>query len=145
MRMSCGGAKIRKRPARTHSCSSTHDFEVASLVRRAFWAGERALQMEGRLVNEVDLHIRRLVVLAVCEEARVKAGYAAISWYAHQRSPCLLGEDGRPWRWRVIEGLSGATKVEGVGADADGVAACWRCEGKLYQRHADQGLVTDPL
>jgi hypothetical protein len=43
----------------------THNFEVPAFVRGVLWAIKGAAEMEGRVVDEIDVDVRRLVIFAV--------------------------------------------------------------------------------
>jgi hypothetical protein len=48
----------------------THDFEVPAFVRGVLWAIKGAAKMEGRVVDEIDVNVRRLVIFAVWTSKR---------------------------------------------------------------------------
>jgi len=43
-----------------------HDFKFAALIRGIFWSRKGSFKMEGGVVDEFEVYIRGLVVLAVC-------------------------------------------------------------------------------
>jgi hypothetical protein len=43
----------------------THNFKMTALVRGVLWTFEGATKMKGRVVDELDVDVRRLVVLAI--------------------------------------------------------------------------------
>ena len=43
----------------------THNCKVTAIIRRVLWAIKGAAKMKGRVVDEINVDIRRLVVLAI--------------------------------------------------------------------------------
>ena len=45
--------------------AQTHDFKMAAIVGGVLWAIEGTTEMKGGIVDEIDVNVRGLVILAV--------------------------------------------------------------------------------
>ena len=71
--------------------SITHNFKVPAVVRGVLRTIEGAAKMERRVVDEIDVDVRRLVIFAVCastvnqvERERESVGAPAISLFTRR-------------------------------------------------------------
>ena len=72
----CGGDRVAKR-TRPHE---TYDIKASTLVRRTLGPLKGTLEVEGRIINQVDLDIGRLVILAICNaKPRISSIHAGVA------------------------------------------------------------------
>src|ERR1700730_5004262 len=69
----------------------THNFKMTALVRGVLWTFEGATKMKGRVVDEVDVDVRRLVVLAILRGTvdQILEATHAKNWPSGSRSPAI--------------------------------------------------------
>lgn len=72
----CGGDRVAKRTG-PHE---TYDIEASTLVRRTLGSLKGTLEVEGRIINQVDLDVGCLVILAICSaNPRISSIHAIVA------------------------------------------------------------------
>ena len=92
----------------------THDIKVSALVSRTLGPLKAALEVERRVVYQLDLDVGRLVVLAICADPRVMDSKSS------RRFPSFQGA-GRTGDFLVDAAQAGIHVSTVVRADAKGL------------------------
>jgi hypothetical protein len=73
----------------------THNFKVPAFVRGVLWTIEGAAKMERRVVDEIDIDVRRLVIFAVWASTISRVGREQEivgrtgDLFVHSTKPCV--------------------------------------------------------
>ena len=90
----CGGDRVTKW-TRTNE---THNIKASTLVRCIFGPLKGTLEVEGRIINQLDLDVGRIVILAICDaKSCIPSIHTTFASSTYRQSLYLRDVNEHPW------------------------------------------------